>query len=86
MKFILISKKDCPFCVEAKSLLNKHNLNYANYNLEEAPIIKNLMKDLGFQTVPQVWIRPHEGYRAVHLGGYDDLREYIAERYSDTPN
>lgn len=84
MKFIIISKRDCPYCVEAKSLLNKNALNYTNYNLEEAPIIRNLMRDLGYTTVPQVWIRPHEGYKAIHIGGYDELRDYINERFSDT--
>ncbi len=84
MRFILVSKKDCPYCVEAKSLLNKYNLDYANYNLEEAPIIRNLMRDLGYTTVPQVWIRPHEGHRAIHIGGYEDLRDYVNERYADT--
>lgn len=81
MKFIIVSRKDCPYCDEAKSLLNKHGLNYANYSLEEAPILRVFMKDLGFTTVPQVWLRPHEGYKAIHLGGYDDLREYVNERY-----
>lgn len=84
MRFIIASKKDCPFCIEAKSLLNKHQLNYANYNLEEAPILRNFMKDLGYNTVPQVWIRPTESHKAIHIGGYDDLRDYVAERYSDT--
>ncbi len=86
MRFILVSKKDCPYCVEAKSLLNKYQLNYANYNLDETPILRSFMKDLGYTTVPQVWIVPHEGYRAIHIGGYNDLRDYVNERYADTPN
>jgi glutaredoxin len=42
------------------------------------------MRDLGYTTVPQVWIRPHEGHRAIHIGGYEDLRDYVNERYADT--
>ena len=79
MKFIVVSKKDCPYCIEAKALLLKYNQDFVIYNTDESPIIRDFVKGLGYTTVPQIWV--NTGLLSFHLGGYSDLKEYLSEKF-----
>lgn len=79
LKFIVVSKMDCPYCIEAKALLLKYGQNFVIYNTEENPTIRAFVRELGFTTVPQIWV--NSGMRAWHLGGYADLKEYLSEKF-----
>ena len=63
------STKVCPFCVQAKKLLESKNISYQEFmvdiSLEKRT--EMLERSNGRKTVPQIFIGNH------HVGGYDDL-------------
>ncbi len=63
----------CPFCIRAKSLLKKKNINFTEYKIdgdEDARVLMIERAD-GRRTLPQIFIN-NKG-----IGGCDDL--YILE-------
>ncbi len=59
----------CPFCIRAKSLLKKKNINFTEYKIdgdEDARVLMIERAD-GRRTLPQIFI-DNEG-----IGGCDDL-------------
>ena len=63
----------CPFCIRAKSLLKKKNINFTEYKIDGDEDARALMTERahGRRTLPQIFI-DNEG-----IGGCDDL--YILE-------
>ena len=63
----------CPFCIRAKSLLKKKNINFTEYKIDGDQDARELMIERadGRRTLPQIFI-DNEG-----IGGCDDL--YILE-------
>lgn len=63
----------CPFCIRAKSLLKKKNINFTEYKIDGDEDARALMIERadGRRTLPQIFI-DNEG-----IGGCDDL--YILE-------
>ncbi|MDB4491147.1 glutaredoxin 3 [Luminiphilus sp.] len=58
----------CPFCVRAKSLLNRKTLSYTEIGVDGDPETRRAMAArAGRTSVPQIWI----GDR--HIGGCDEL-------------
>jgi len=71
MKNITIyTTNTCPYCVKAKTLLNKKNAIFTEINVEDEQK-RNKMMELtsGRRSVPQIFIGDH------HVGGCDDLYE-----------
>jgi glutaredoxin 3 len=64
----------CPYCVRAKSLLDKKGVAYKEIDVAADPAIRDAMikRAGGKRTVPQIFINGH------HVGGSDDL--YALER------
>ncbi|OIO61163.1 MAG: glutaredoxin 3 [Alphaproteobacteria bacterium CG_4_10_14_0_2_um_filter_63_37] len=58
----------CPYCVRAKTLLQKKGLQYVEINAED-PAVRAAMVERagGMRTVPQIFIGK------THVGGCDDL-------------
>ena len=75
MKILVYSSMLCPYCFQAKKLLNKLNLNFEEVLVDNDPKIKNQMIKLskGRTTVPQVFFGEN------HIGGYDDLKRFYNE-------
>ncbi len=69
MKAKIYSTKICPYCVRAKMLLEKREIDYIEYKIDEDHIKHEEMLELsnGRQSVPQIFIDEK------HIGGYDDL-------------
>lgn len=80
MKAEIYTKDMCPYCVKAKELLNKLNIDYVEYKIsagygEPTPAPNQfyvtkaalLEKLPTAKTVPQIWIDGR------HIGGCDDL-------------
>ena len=63
----------CPFCIRAKSLLNKKNINFTEYKIDGDENARALMTEraYGRRTLPQIFINNES------IGGCDDL--YILE-------
>jgi glutaredoxin 3 len=58
----------CPFCMRAKTLLDRKGVKYREINVEDDPALREEMqKRSGRRTVPQIFV----GDR--HVGGFDEL-------------
>ena len=59
----------CPFCIRAKSLLKKKNINFTEYKIDSDEDARAMMTEraAGRRTLPQIFI-DNEG-----IGGCDDL-------------
>ena len=59
----------CPFCIRAKSLLKKKNVNFTEYKIDGDEAARALMTESadGRRTLPQIFI-DNKG-----IGGCDDL-------------
>ena len=67
-KIIIYSKDYCPYCKNAKRLLDNKNQTYSEINLEDKPEeFEALKAKTGMRTVPQIFIND------VLVGGYSDL-------------
>ena len=61
----------CPFCIKAKNLLNKKNIQFTEYKIDgdEAAREEMSLRASGRRSLPQIFIN-NEG-----IGGCDDLYE-----------
>ncbi|MFM6009127.1 MAG: glutaredoxin 3 [Dolichospermum sp.] len=59
----------CPFCLRAKSLLNKKGVNFTEYSIDgdEDARAKMSQRANGRRSLPQIFINDH------HIGGCDDI-------------
>ena len=58
----------CPFCIQAKRLLDKKGVAYNEILVDGQPQLRaKMMQESNQRTVPQIWIN------GVHIGGCDDL-------------
>lgn len=58
----------CPFCVQAKSLLNKRGIEFEEVEVDRSPESRSaLAEKTGMMTFPQILINGEV------LGGFDDL-------------
>ena len=65
--FYIYGKGSCPYCTEAKRLLDSHGYKWIYLSLDENPE----WRDPEWKTVPQIF---HDG---IYLGGYSDLERYL---------
>ena len=69
----------CPFCIKAKTLLNKKNIQFTEYKIDgdEAARDEMSLRANGRRSLPQIFIND-EG-----IGGCDDLYELEKENKLD---
>ena len=69
----------CPFCIKAKTLLNKKNIKFTEYKIDgdEAAREEMSLRASGRRSLPQIFIN-NEG-----IGGCDDLYELEKENKLD---
>ena len=62
----------CPYCERAKMLLEKRNIKYTEFKIDEDVKLFEEMLALsnGRRSVPQIFINDQ------HIGGYDDLVDF----------
>lgn len=64
----MYSTRFCPYCVQAKRLLDSKKVSYTDIDVGERPELRREMTSRsGRHTVPQIWIGEQ------HVGGFDDL-------------
>lgn len=78
IEITLYGHNECAYCLKAKELLAQRGLDYTEVNVREDERARELVYELcdarGVKrTVPQIVIG-HE-----HIGGYDDLRAFLAK-------
>ena len=69
----------CPFCIKAKTLLNKKNIQFTEYKIDgdEAARDEMSLRASGRRSLPQIFIND-EG-----IGGCDDLYQLEKENKLD---
>jgi glutaredoxin len=72
MKAIVWSKDACPFCVQAKALLELRGIEY-----EERNVSKNWTREQLLEAVPNARTLPQIFLDEVHIGGFTDLRSHL---------
>ncbi len=69
-KIQIYTQSRCPFCVCAKELFGRRNVNFDEINLDDKPLErKALQEKTGMRTVPQIFINDQL------IGGYMELAE-----------
>lgn len=67
-KVVIYSKSWCPFCVQAKRLLQSKQVEFTEIDVEREPArMQEMMQKSGRRTVPQIWVGD------AHVGGCDEL-------------
>jgi glutaredoxin 3 len=80
MKKIKIYTTDnCPFCVKAKSLLNKKKIKFSEINVSNDENLRKKMSDManGARSVPQIFADN------VHIGDCDKIHKLDQEKKLD---
>lgn len=67
-KVIIYSTAYCPYCVQAKKLLERKGITYTEIRVDENEEKRDeMIRKSQRQTVPQIFINDS------HVGGFDDL-------------
>ena len=67
-KVVMYTSRYCPFCVRAKLLLVKKEVDLKELFVDQDPELRRaMMQKSGRHTVPQIWIGEQ------HIGGCDEL-------------
>ena len=76
MEIVIYSKNNCVFCNKAKHLVKSLGLTYEEKKMEEFDSPQAMLEDIGKQvrTMPQILIDDK------HIGGYNELVEYFADK------
>jgi glutaredoxin 3 len=72
MKAVIWSKDACPFCVQAKALLEKRGIEYEERNVSQDWTREQLLEAVpDARTLPQIFLDNQ------HIGGFTDLRAHL---------
>ena len=68
-EIIIYTSNNCPYCINAKSLLERKNQEFHEINVADNQELRMEMmeKSGGARTVPQIFID------GKHIGGFDDM-------------
>ena len=72
MKAIVWSKDQCPFCVQAKALLDSKGIEY-----EERNVSKDWTKEQLLEAVPTARTLPQIFLDEELIGGFNELRQHL---------
>jgi glutaredoxin len=73
MKAIVWSKNQCPFCVQAKALLESRGIEY-----EERNVSQDWTREQLFEAVPTARTLPQIFLDGEYVGGFTELRKKLA--------
>lgn len=72
-KVVVYSTNVCPYCVRAKSLLQRKGVDFTEIKIDrDMAQMKQMLEKSQRRTVPQIFIDD------FHVGGYDDMAELDA--------
>jgi glutaredoxin 3 len=74
----IYSKNDCPYCVQAKKLLELKGIEYTEIRVDEVPEAREFIVNEGHRTVPQIY---RDGKLLV-AGGYQGLARQPQEFFT----
>lgn len=73
------SKNNCPFCIQAKKLLERHSIPFQEIKIDEDHTAKNFILNEGHRTVPQIY---NNGKLFVE-GGYTGLSKLTLDQIKE---
>ena len=78
-KIEIYTTDNCPFCVKAKSLLNKKKIKFSEINVSNDENLRQKMSDManGARSVPQIFADN------VHIGDCDKIHKLDQEKRLD---
>lgn len=78
MKAIVWSKQMCPYCDQAKALLNAKGIEFEERKIGEGYSREDLLEAVPTaRTVPQIFLNDKL------VGGFTELREYLSASVND---
>jgi glutaredoxin 3 len=72
MKAVVWSKDACPFCVQAKALLESKSIEF-----EERNVSKDWTREQLLEAVPDARTLPQIFLDEQHIGGFTELRKHL---------
>lgn len=66
-KVVMYSTRFCPYCMRARSLLNKKEVVYEDIDVSDPALRDEMVEKSNRHSVPQIFIGD------FHVGGYDDM-------------
>jgi glutaredoxin 3 len=72
MKAIVWSKDQCPYCVQAKALLDSKGIEY-----EERNIMRDWTKEQLLEAIPTARTLPQILVDEQYIGGFNELRQHL---------
>jgi len=72
MKAVIWSKDACPFCVQAKALLESKGIKF-----EERNVSKDWTKEQLLEAVPNAQTLPQIFLDEAHIGGFTELQKHL---------
>ena len=72
MKAVVWSKDACPFCVQAKALLESRGIEF-----EERNVSKDWTKEKLLEAVPDARTLPQIFLDDAHIGGFTELKKHL---------
>lgn len=81
---IVFSKPSCPFCVKAKDLLNRQNIDYeekiVGVDVTKSDI-QSMVDRMGIKTVirtvPQIFFKNETTGSVEYIGGFTELNQHF---------
>jgi len=70
----MMTKSGCPYCENAKTLLQAHNMAFDEISVGNDANLRSVRAITGQETVPQIFINGN------HIGGSEDLEKYLASQ------
>lgn len=71
-KAVVWSKDSCPFCVQAKALLESRGIEFEERNVSQDWTREQLLEAVpNARTLPQIFLD------GTHIGGFTDLRSHL---------
>lgn len=73
MKAIVWSKDSCPYCVQAKALLESRDIDYEERNITQGAWTREQLLEAvpTARTLPQIFLNEE------HVGGFNELRKKL---------
>jgi glutaredoxin 3 len=72
------SKNNCPYCVQAKSLLQLKGIEFDEVKIDEAPEAREFILAEGHRTVPQIY----QDGKLLVAGGFQGLKKQNEEFFN----
>lgn len=72
------SKNNCPYCVQAKNLLQLKGIEYQEVKIDETPEAREFVLAEGHRTVPQIY----QNGKLLVEGGFQGLKKQSEEFFN----